>query len=111
MTLAEPRNYQKKFTQDILQEMGQYKNAEIKVFSPVLDNLASMFSDLRKIISSNHDKIIVVDSEYSIIGGRNVSKDYYLDSSDHSGAYRDCDVLIKDVTVAKELRSAFGRRI
>lgn len=95
------------FTQDILQEMSQYKNAEIKVFSPVLDNLASMFSDLRKIISSNHDKIIVVDNEYSIIGGRNVSKDYYLDSSDHSGAYRDCDVLIKDVTVAKELRSAF----
>ncbi len=95
------------FTQDILQEIALYQNAEIRVYNPVMDDLASVFTDVRKVVASNHDKIIVVDGEYSIIGGRNVSKDYYLDPSDHSGAYRDCDVLIKNEAVANQLIAAF----
>ncbi len=93
--------------QDLLQELTEYPNVEVKVFNPVHTNLVSVFTDLRKLIASNHDKIIVVDNEISIIGGRNVSMDYFLEPEDHPGAYRDSDVIIKSREVAQQLAYAF----
>jgi len=58
-------------------------------------------------MASNHDKIVVVDNEYAIVGGRNVSKDYFVDPEDHPTAYRDCDVLIRSADVAASLDAAF----
>ena len=102
----------KKFTrkllgQDFLQELTEYPNVEVKVFNPVHTNLLSVVTDLRKLMASNHDKIIVVDREYSIIGGRNVSMDYFLEPEDHPGAYRDCDVVIRSNEIAQQLDFAF----
>lgn len=102
----------KKFTrklvgQDFLQELTEFPNVQVKVFNPVHTNLLSAFTDLAKLMASNHDKIVVVDDEIAIIGGRNVSMDYFLEPEDHSGAYRDCDVLIKSSEVAQQLDFAF----
>lgn len=93
--------------QDLLQELTEYPNVEVKVFNPVHSNLLLVFKDPRKLISSNHDKIIVVDNEYAIIGGRNVSMDYFLEPEDHPGAYRDCDVVIKSSEISEQLDAAF----
>lgn len=93
--------------QDLLQELIAFPNVEVKVFSPVHTNLLTVFTDARKIIASNHDKIIVIDGEISIIGGRNISMDYFLEPQDHPGAYRDSDVVIKSKEVASQLAYAF----
>ncbi|PKL49364.1 MAG: hypothetical protein CVV42_06635 [Candidatus Riflebacteria bacterium HGW-Riflebacteria-2] len=93
--------------QDLLQELTEYPNVEVKTFNPVHSNLLMVFKDPRKLIASNHDKIIVVDEEYAIIGGRNVSMDYFLEPADHPGAYRDCDVIIKSHEISEQLDYAF----
>lgn len=93
--------------QDLLQELTAFPNVEVKVFNPVHTNLLTFFTDPRKLIASNHDKIIVIDGEISIIGGRNVSMDYFLEPQDHPGAYRDCDVVVKSREVASQLAFAF----
>lgn len=93
--------------QDLLQELTEFPNVEVKVFNPVHTNLLAVFTDPRKLIASNHDKIVVVDEEISIIGGRNVSMDYFLEPADHPGAYRDCDVVVKSSEVAQQLDYAF----
>lgn len=93
--------------QDLLQELTEYPNVEVKTFNPVHSNLLMVFKDPRKLIASNHDKIIVVDEEYAIIGGRNVSMDYFLEPADHPGAYRDCDVIIKSREISQQLDYAF----
>lgn len=93
--------------QDFMQELAAYPNVEIKVFNPVHQNFLTLFMDLRRIMSSNHDKIVVVDDEYAIVGGRNISKDYFVEPEDHPSAYRDCDVLIHSAEVAKSLDTAF----
>ncbi|MDD3147705.1 MAG: phosphatidylserine/phosphatidylglycerophosphate/cardiolipin synthase family protein, partial [Candidatus Riflebacteria bacterium] len=93
--------------QDFLQELTEYPNVEVKVFNPVHTNLLSVFTDPAKLIASNHDKIIVIDEEIAIIGGRNVSMDYFLEPEDHSGAYRDCDVVVRSSEIAKQLDWAF----
>ncbi len=93
--------------QDFLQELLELPNCEVKVFNPAHSNLLTALTDLRKIMASNHDKIIVIDNEYSIVGGRNVSKDYFLEVEDHPECYRDTDVIIRCDDVARQLSYAF----
>lgn len=93
--------------QDLLQELVTFPNVDIKVFSPVHANLLTTIFEPRTILESNHDKIIVVDNEYVIVGGRNVSMDYFLEPEDHPAAYRDCDVIVKDTEIATQLDRAF----
>jgi len=93
--------------QDVLQELLKFKNVQIRVFNPVHKRLLALFDDVRKITASNHDKIILVDNEYLITGGRNVSKNYFVDPKDLETVYRDTDVLIQSDKVANQARLAF----
>ncbi|MFZ2957200.1 MAG: phosphatidylserine/phosphatidylglycerophosphate/cardiolipin synthase family protein [Candidatus Ozemobacteraceae bacterium] len=93
--------------QDVLQEMKKFPNVDIRVYNPVHDNLLSMFQDIRNITASNHDKIVLVDDEWLITGGRNISKSYFVNSEDLQGVYRDTDILIKSKVVAQEAKTAF----
>lgn len=93
--------------QDVLQEMVKFKNVEIRVFNPVHRKLWALFDDLRKITASNHDKIILVDNEYLITGGRNVSMSYFVSPKDVKTVYRDTDVVIQSKKVAQQAKLAF----
>ncbi len=93
--------------QDLLQELTEMPNCEVKTFSPVHSNLLTSLTDIRKLLASNHDKIMVVDGEYTIVGGRNISKDYFVDVEDHPEGYRDTDVVIRSREVSAQLSYAF----
>jgi phosphatidylserine/phosphatidylglycerophosphate/cardiolipin synthase-like enzyme len=93
--------------QDLLQEMVTHENIEVKVFNPIGTQLLNMFDDIRNPIASNHDKILIVDSRWVIIGGRNISKDYLASPEDHTGAWRDTDVLMESETIAVQAKLAF----
>ena len=93
--------------QDFVQELVTYPNVEVKVFNPVHENLVTFVLDPRKLMASNHDKILVVDGEYSVVGGRNISSHYFVDAEDMPTAYRDCDVVVRSTDVADQLDKAF----
>ena len=93
--------------QDFVQELVSYPNVEVKVFNPVNENFVTFALDPRKLMASNHDKILVVDDEYAVVGGRNISSHYFVDPEDMPTAYRDCDVLIHSTDVANQLVLAF----
>ncbi|HEY9068829.1 MAG TPA: phospholipase D-like domain-containing protein [Candidatus Ozemobacteraceae bacterium] len=93
--------------QDFVQELVSYPNVEVKVFNPVHENLVTFVLDPRKLMASNHDKILVVDGEYSVVGGRNISSHYFVDPEDMPTAYRDCDVVVRSAAIAKQLDLAF----
>ncbi len=97
--------------QDVLQEMVKLKNVKIKVFNPIHRRLFSLFDDLRKIVAANHDKIILVDGQYLITGGRNISKNYFVDSKDIDSVYRDADVLVHSKIVGKQAKLAFEEEL
>mgnify|MGYP001551562953 CR=1 FL=1 len=92
---------------DYLQELAEYNNVEIKVFNPLTSNFLKIFRNLRNPVASNHDKIIMVDNRWVVIGGRNISKDYMAALEDHKGAWRDTDVLIDSAIVAEHAQLAF----
>ncbi len=92
---------------DFLEELAAWPNLKIRVYNPLPKNLVTLYLDVRNIMSSNHDKIVVVDDEYSIVGGRNIANEYLCDPQDDPAAWRDCDVLVRSKLVAEQMTRAF----
>ncbi|HNY12638.1 MAG TPA: phosphatidylserine/phosphatidylglycerophosphate/cardiolipin synthase family protein [Candidatus Wallbacteria bacterium] len=93
--------------QDFLQELLEVPGVEVKVYNPITSNLLSMFGNLANVVSSNHDKIIIVDNEYVVTGGRNIEMNYFVDPKDFPRAYRDTDVIFKGPAAAVQIQKAF----
>ncbi|PKK90336.1 MAG: hypothetical protein CVV64_10245 [Candidatus Wallbacteria bacterium HGW-Wallbacteria-1] len=92
--------------QDFVQELVE-AGAEVKVFNPIHRNLPKLPFNLKYVISSNHDKIVIVDSNLVITGGRNISKDYFADVRDDPTVFRDTDVLMEGSDIATSMKMAF----
>lgn len=90
-----------------LEELAKLPNVKVKVYNPFQASLIGAVTDLRRVISSNHDKILIADGRYAIIGGRNIADEYLVDAIDDAKAWRDTDVLIDSETVASQLQTAF----
>lgn len=94
---------------DYLQELVELPNAEAKVYHPhhkkVIDQLLHL--DKSYIAASNHDKILEIDGQRCITGGRNISYEYFASPTDNKVAWRDTDVAIEGVAPAMALRQAF----
>jgi len=93
-------------SQDYLQELSE-AGATVKIFNPIHKSLPTALADIRNLISSNHQKIIIADGETFITGGRNISAHYLADPRDYKEAYMDTDVLLKNKDLAEQLKMTF----
>lgn len=93
---------------DILQELAN-AGAEVKLYVPMWKGVgrAVRDRDVLKAIASNHDKILLVDGQWAMTGGRNISADYYTSFRDHPTGFRDTDVLLAGEGPYQGLRKAF----
>ena len=94
-------------TRGYLLELAKNSNVEVRVYNPFTSNVLSVFTDVRKMESSNHDKIIIVDGEKCIMGGRNIANTYMVNEEDMDDAWRDCDVVIDSEKICSQLKVAF----
>lgn len=92
---------------DKVEELAAFPNVQIKLYNSVSKALLSVFSDYKKIVASNHDKIILCDSMTSIIGGRNIGADYFAQNGENDIVYNDADVLMHGRHVSGQLKKAF----
>lgn len=94
---------------DYLQEVVATGHAEAKVYHPhwkkVIDQVLHPLSSY--IAASNHDKILEVDGQRGMTGGRNIGYEYFVQPQDFKGAWRDTDVQFESPAAAHALRSAF----
>lgn len=94
---------------DYLQEVTALPNAEARVYHPhykkLIDGL--LHPGQNHAVASNHDKILEVDGERAITGGRNIGYEYFVDPKDFKGAWRDTDVYLEGAASAHALRDAF----
>ena len=93
--------------QDYLQELIQFPNVEIHVYNPLNQRLIALVGNIRNLIGSNHDKIVIADGEWVICGGRNVSMNYFVDPKDEPTVYRDTDVILRGANAANQIKLAF----
>lgn len=61
--------------------------------------------------AANHDKLVIVDSEYVILGGRNISKQYFEPRARLKTSYDDLDVLIHSSEAAAIANIAFLKEV
>jgi phosphatidylserine/phosphatidylglycerophosphate/cardiolipin synthase-like enzyme len=94
---------------DVLQELLATGNAEVRVYNPMESQIAEAVArlDFKHAIASNHDKMILVDGDRAIMGGRNISRDYLADPLDHGKAFVDVDMLVTGQAAAAHLLRAF----
>jgi putative cardiolipin synthase len=92
---------------DELEELARFPNVQIKLYNSPAKALLPALLDLKKIFASNHDKMILIDGHLSIIGGRNIGKDYFAGKGEYKIVYRDSDVLMEGQHVARQLKVAF----
>lgn len=92
---------------DKIEELAAFPNVEIKLYNSVSKSLISAFSDLKKVVASNHDKIIICDGLTTIIGGRNIGADYFAQNGENDIVYNDADILMQGEHVARQLKTAF----
>ncbi|MBT9582253.1 phosphatidylserine/phosphatidylglycerophosphate/cardiolipin synthase family protein [bacterium] len=94
---------------DYLQEVVMTGNAEAKVYHPhwkkVIDQALAIGSTA--ISANNHDKILEVDGNRGITGGRNIGYEYFVHPDDFKGAWRDQDIYFEGKETAHALRRAF----
>lgn len=94
---------------DYLQELVGTGNAEAKVYHPHFKKLVGQVLNLGStaISANNHDKILVVDGDKGITGGRNIGYEYFVHPDDLKGAWRDQDMAFQGAATADALKDAF----
>lgn len=92
---------------DVLQELSSNPNVQIRLYNSVLKGWEYLFEDIKKLIASNHDKIIIVDGKWAIVGGRNIAADHFAEVGENKYVVRDADLLLEGESICKYLLSAF----
>ena len=95
------------FSKSVLQHMASLPNVQVKVFNPIHKALHKIPSNIRNVMASNHDKIMLADRRLAVTGGRNISKNYFADPADLPTCYRDTDVLLEGEAMGRQMELAF----
>lgn len=94
---------------DWLDTLANHPNVDVKLFRPLLNRYAEALLTVNPValIASEHDKIIVADHRVGMIGGRNISAEYFADPRDMKGAFEDMDVILEGRATSDYLTQAF----
>lgn len=63
--------------------------------------------DVTPLLSSNHDKMIIIDGEEVTLGGRNIGRDYFAGHADVPFAFTDVDLAVRGAETVAGLQEAF----
>jgi putative cardiolipin synthase len=92
-----------------LEVMASHPNVTVSAYRPLWRRWTEALATLTpsRLVTCEHDKIIVVDSCSSLIGGRNIASEYFSDPSTRPEVFRDMDVRMDGRGVAAALQRAF----
>ena len=94
---------------DWLDTLANTRHIEVKVFRPLTNRYLEAFATANPIaaVASEHDKIMVCDNTLGMIGGRNISVEYFAHPADYELAFEDLDLILRGRSVARGLTAAF----
>ncbi|BAU47944.1 phospholipase [Sulfurifustis variabilis] len=94
---------------DWLDALANTGNVAIKLYRPLANRYLEALFTLNPVaaVASEHDKIVVVDGRRGMIGGRNISAEYFAHPSDMKDAFEDTDLILTGRSIADALTQAF----
>ena len=98
---------------DALQELAATRNAEVRVFSPPVNQLLRTLIEgsAVPVSAGTHGKILVVDGAAAITGGRNIGEAYAERYSENPRAVADLDVMLEGKDTAAALTRLVDREM
>ncbi len=90
-----------------LKFLSGFPQVDVRIFNPLSKALLRLPKDLRHAVASNHDKILAVDGEWVLTGGRNIAAEYFTPHEDDPHAYRDTDILLRGHAITNRAVRAF----
>ena len=96
---------------NFLNALGSHPNIQVRIYRPLSKRVSSFVENLQlaSLIASEHDKMIVVDREWTLAGGRNIAEAYFTPPERAGHHFLDTDVLIRSADVARQMQAAFER--
>lgn len=94
---------------DYLDALISTGNISIRMYRPLIYRYADAFLTLNPaaILVSEHDKILLADGRKALIGGRNISTEYFAPIEDDPTVFRDIDLTIAGEAIGAALQAAF----
>lgn len=94
---------------DVLQELVATGNVDVRIYNPPLPRITDAVVSLSLVptIASNHDKILIADKRHAILGGRNVSRLYFVHPNELPTATLDADMLLMGDDCVGDLHELF----
>lgn len=92
---------------DVGQTMELVPGMQVTIYNPLSRSIFSNVSSRRRVFSSNHSKLLIIDGHTVLTGGRNVSRDYLASRQDLPRCFRDTDILIEGGQVPADARAFF----
>lgn len=95
--------------QQYLRDLTSTGRVSVRIYNPAFRSIFEAFGSVRALVASNHEKLLIVDGEWLVTGGRNLSAEYFARPADLADAYRDTDLLVRGAGLAAQARVAFER--
>ncbi len=94
---------------DYLDTLVATPNVAVRMYRPLRYRYLDAFLTLTPaaILASDHDKILLADGRFAVIGGRNISAEYFTPLADSPTAFHDLDVLFGAEHVGSTVVTAF----
>jgi phosphatidylserine/phosphatidylglycerophosphate/cardiolipin synthase-like enzyme len=94
---------------DYLDTLVNTGNVEVRMYRPLRNRVVEGLLRLSPVVAlaSEHDKILVVDDERTITGGRNIATEYFAHPDDAEFVFQDVEVEIRDRRIAQAMTKAF----
>lgn len=96
------------FTEDYLDEVAG-AGIDVRVYRPLPQRIATAVLKLEPAaaIASEHDKLILIDRQLALLGGRNIGAEYFADLALAPTAFHDVDVLVDGAATCRALERAY----
>lgn len=94
---------------DYLDALVNAENVQVKLYRPMSNRYldAVLLLNPVAVFASDHDKILIVDGEWALTGGRNISEEYFADPEQFPRAFHDADLLLRDPKAVAALGRSF----
>jgi cardiolipin synthase C len=97
--------------EDCLPALVGVPRVDIRVYRPLRQRVLDAVRKVNPLaaLASNHDKILVIDGDRGLIGGRNIEARYFAHPDDLPEAFYDIDLTLEAPAGAAALTAAFER--
>lgn len=96
---------------NFLRVLAAHPEIEVRASRPQFERVGSFLLNLEagSLIASEHDKMLNVDGQWTLTGGRNIAVDYFTPIEHPGKQFLDLDVLVESDVVVARMRTAFER--